>query len=72
MNAVWPHNWMRGVSAQPNKKGQEASRLQVTQQLRKLGGEPEPMSVDAFTRWYRREVQLWKDVVAKAKIPTED
>lgn len=45
---------------------------EVTQQLRKLGGEPEPMSVADFTSWYRREVQLWKDVVAKANIPAAD
>ena len=45
---------------------------EVRERIQKLGGNPAPMSVEEFTQWYRREVQLWKDIVARAKIPPVD
>ena len=45
---------------------------EVKAQLRKQGGHVEPMSVADLTQWYRRELQTWKDIVARAKIPFVD
>ena len=45
---------------------------EIVEQLRKLGSEPNPKSVEVFTQLIRREIQTWKDVVAKAKIPLDD
>jgi tripartite-type tricarboxylate transporter receptor subunit TctC len=50
------------VTAQPDMK----------EQLRKQGGNAEPMSVADFTHWYRREIQTWRDIVARANIPPVD
>jgi tripartite-type tricarboxylate transporter receptor subunit TctC len=50
------------VTAQPEMK----------EQLRKQGGNAEALSVNDFTQWYRREIQTWKDIVARAKIPPVD
>jgi tripartite-type tricarboxylate transporter receptor subunit TctC len=50
------------VTAQPEMK----------EQLRKQGGIAEALSVNDFTQWYRREIQTWKDIVARAKIPPVD
>ena len=44
----------------------------VSEQLQKMGGYPSPKTVEQFTQWYRSEIPLWKDVVARAKIPLED
>ena len=44
----------------------------MRERIQRLGGNPAPMSVEEFTQWYRREVQLWKDIVARAKIPPVD
>jgi tripartite-type tricarboxylate transporter receptor subunit TctC len=44
----------------------------VKEQLRKQGGSSEPTSVADLTQWYRREIQVWKDIVARAKIPPVD
>ena len=45
---------------------------EVKEQLRKQGGVSEPVSVNDLTQWYRREIQTWKDIVARAKIPPVD
>lgn len=45
---------------------------EVKEQLRKQGGSSEPTSVNDLTQWYRREIQVWKDIVARAKIPPVD
>ena len=45
---------------------------EVKEQLRKQGGRAEPMSVADLTQWYRREIQTWKDIVTRAKIPFVD
>jgi len=38
----------------------------------KQGGSSEPTRVDELTQWYRREIQTWKEIVARAKIPPVD
>jgi tripartite-type tricarboxylate transporter receptor subunit TctC len=45
---------------------------EITAQLRKLGAEPSPKTVDQFTKLIHREIATWKDVVTKAKLPVED
>jgi tripartite-type tricarboxylate transporter receptor subunit TctC len=45
---------------------------EVREQLRKQGGTVERISVNELTQWYRREIQVWKDIVARAKIPPVD
>ncbi len=45
---------------------------EVRDTLRKQGGTSEPVSVNDLTQWYRREIQTWKDIVARAKIPPVD
>jgi tripartite-type tricarboxylate transporter receptor subunit TctC len=44
----------------------------VVEQLTILGVNPSQKSVDEFTRQYQDEIALWKDIVAKAKIPMMD
>lgn len=48
------------------------SQSEVKEQLRKQGGNSEPVSVKDLTQWYRREIQVWKDIVARAQIPPVD
>ena len=45
---------------------------EVKEQLRRQGGNAEPTTVADLTQWYRREIQTWKDIVARAKIPPVD
>ena len=45
---------------------------EIKAQLAKQGGQSEPRRVDELTQWYRREIQTWKDIVARAKIPPVD
>ena len=45
---------------------------EVKEQLRRQGGSSAPSSVSELTQWYRREIQVWKDIVARAKIPPVD
>jgi tripartite-type tricarboxylate transporter receptor subunit TctC len=45
---------------------------EVTEQLRKLGAEPSPKTVTQFTQLIHKEIQLWREVVTKAKLPTEE
>lgn len=45
---------------------------EVRDALRKQGGTAEAISVNDLTQWYRREIQTWKDIVARAKIPSVD
>jgi tripartite-type tricarboxylate transporter receptor subunit TctC len=45
---------------------------EVAAQLRKQGGNIERISVADLTQWYRREIQLWKDIVMRAKIAPVD
>ena len=45
---------------------------EVKDALRKQGGDSQPVSVSDLTQWYRREIQTWKDIVARAKIPPVD
>ena len=45
---------------------------EVSEQINKLGGNPSVMSVEQINHWYRRELQLWKDIVVRARIPTLD
>lgn len=44
----------------------------VKDQLRRQGGNAGPSSVSELTQWYRREIQMWKDIVARAKIAPVD
>ena len=44
----------------------------VSAQIQKLGGNPAPASVEDLTRWYRSEIQTWKDIVKRANIPPVD
>ena len=44
----------------------------VRSQLNKLGAYPTPRSVADVNQWYLREVQLWKDIVKRLKIPPVD
>jgi tripartite-type tricarboxylate transporter receptor subunit TctC len=48
------------------------SQPDVKEQLHKQGGTTQPISVNDLTHWYRREIQLWKDIVARARIPPVD
>lgn len=45
---------------------------EVKAQLQRQGGQSEPRRVAELTQWYRREIQTWKDIVARAKIPPVD
>lgn len=46
---------------------------EVKEQLQKQSGaNPLPMTVEQFTQWYRDDIRLWKDIVAKAKITPSD
>lgn len=45
---------------------------EVRAQLQRQGGQSEPRRVDELTQWYRREIQTWKDIVARARIPPVD
>jgi len=45
---------------------------EVRDTLRKQGGTTELISVQELTQWYRREIQMWKEIVARAKIPPVD
>jgi tripartite-type tricarboxylate transporter receptor subunit TctC len=45
---------------------------EMKEQLRKQGGNASPTSVADLTQWYRREIQTWKDIVARAQIPPVD
>ena len=45
---------------------------EVNDALRKQGGSVERLSVSELTQWYRREIQTWKDIVARAQIPPLD
>jgi len=45
---------------------------EVTEHLRKVGGNSAPMNVNDLTQWYRREIQVWKDIVTRARIPPVD
>ena len=45
---------------------------EVRERIQRLGGNPAPMTVEKFTQWYRREVQMWKDIVARANIQPMD
>ena len=44
----------------------------IKEQLRKQGGHTQPQSVNELTQWYRREIQTWKDIVARAQIAPVD
>ena len=48
------------------------AQLDVKEQLRKQGGTSAPTSVNDLTQWYRREIQTWKEIVARAGIPPVD
>lgn len=56
------HTAINNVVAQP----------EVREPLRKQGGNIERVSVAELTQWYRREIQVWKDIVARARIPLVD
>ena len=43
----------------------------ISKRLEALGMEPSQKSADEFTSKYRRELEKWKDVVARARIPLE-
>jgi tripartite-type tricarboxylate transporter receptor subunit TctC len=45
---------------------------EVRAQLNKLGANPTPKSVAEVNQWYRREIQLWKDIVKRLNIPPVD
>ena len=45
---------------------------EVREQVRKQGGNAVSMNVGELTQWYRREIQTWKDIVARAKIAPVD
>jgi tripartite-type tricarboxylate transporter receptor subunit TctC len=47
-------------------------QTELREVLRKQGGSVEPVGVADLMQWYRREIALWKDIVARAKIPPVD
>ena len=64
-----PNNIVQTLNSTINKV---TAQPDVKEQLRKQGGNAEALSVNDFTQWYRREIQTWKDIVARAKIPPVD
>jgi tripartite-type tricarboxylate transporter receptor subunit TctC len=42
------------------------------ERLRRLGAEPNPKSVDEFTKLIHSEIALWKNIVKQANIPYVD
>ena len=45
---------------------------EVTKSFIAIGMEPGGMSADDFTKRYRADLAMWKDVVTRAKIPMTD
>jgi tripartite-type tricarboxylate transporter receptor subunit TctC len=45
---------------------------EVKEQLNKLGANPTPKTVAEVNHWYRSEIQVWKDLARKLKIPPLD
>jgi len=45
---------------------------EMTERLRKLGSEPNPKSVDVFTKYVHSEIAAWKVIVKQANIPYVD
>ena len=45
---------------------------EVVEQLRKLGAEPNPKTVPQFSQLIRKEIETWREVVTKAKLPMEE
>ncbi len=64
-----PNNIVQTLNSAINKV---TAQPEVKEQLRKQGGNAEALSVNDFTQWYRREIQTWKDIVARAQIPPVD
>jgi len=48
------------------------STPEMADRLRKLGAEPNPKSVDEFTKLIHSEIALWKTIVKQANIPYVD
>ncbi len=45
---------------------------EVREQLNRQGANPTPKTVAEVNQWYRREIQLWKDIVKRLNIPPVD
>jgi tripartite-type tricarboxylate transporter receptor subunit TctC len=45
---------------------------EMTERLRKLGSEPTPKTVEAFTKFVHTEIATWKQIVKQANIPPVD
>ncbi len=45
---------------------------EMTERLRRLGSEPNPKSVDVFTKFVHSEIAAWKVIVKQANIPFVD
>lgn len=54
----------------------EINRIVATPEITKsfvaIGMEPANKTVEAYTRLYLADIAMWKDVVARAKIPMTD
>jgi tripartite-type tricarboxylate transporter receptor subunit TctC len=48
------------------------SNPETVERLRRLGAEPNPKSVDEFTKLIHSEIALWKNIVKQANIPYVD
>ena len=48
------------------------SAVEIIEKLRKFGAEPNPKSVDVFTKFVHSEIALWKGIVKQANIPPVD
>lgn len=44
---------------------------EITARIAQIGGDPSPSTVADFTKLYRAELALWKDVVARAKVTVQ-
>lgn len=61
-----PINAVRRLNAEINRI---ITSPEVAKSLNQVGLDPNPKSVDEFTKQYRNDLARWKDVVTRARIP---
>ena len=64
-----PLNTVRRLNSEINRI---IATPEITKSFIGIGMEPGGMTVEAFTKRYFADLALWKDVVARAKIPMTD
>ena len=64
-----PANVVRRLNSEINRI---VATAEVTKSFIAIGMEPGGQSVEDYTRLYRADLAMWKDVVARAKIPMTD